>query len=379
MQALPSLIVDGEIDVTTSNHDQQRDSHGLFRFFGKLAPDVTACVLDVAAELLGNPCHVRLVDIMCGSGTTVIEAQTRGWLATGIDVNPAALLFARVKTRALKRCDFVSQLEWLTRNPWEPSRAEVAAVFRGTKNADRWFSEDSQREIAKLRLLLNRLGNSCIRDALLATLLGRLRAYSNASNRTGRIFFDPGSAVRNVTADFCKQAMSLVEHAPASELPCELMLADARALPVNCNSTDIVFCHPPYFGLYRFSSDVLRFELEIGGWDRGQIARREIEEGWKSGDPAKLDSYVRDMGGAFEEAKRIMRRGAILSVVTSNSTLGDMQLPVIDRLAERGNSAGFQLARHVVRKAHFGSASYHRSARTDKVIQRDHVLFFRAG
>ena len=27
----------------------------------------------------------------------------------------------------------------------------------------------------------------------------------------------------------------------------------------------LLFVHPPYFGLYRFSADVLRFELEVGG------------------------------------------------------------------------------------------------------------------
>ena len=68
MQALPDLHIDGEIDILSSNYNQQRQSHGLFRYFGKLAPDVTCAVLDNAVDILGNPEHTHIVDVMCGSG-----------------------------------------------------------------------------------------------------------------------------------------------------------------------------------------------------------------------------------------------------------------------------------------------------------------------
>ena len=66
-QALPEVGVDGWIDVPASNHAQQRGPHGLFRFFGKLAPDVTAAVLDLAASQLPE-IRTPVVDVMCGSG-----------------------------------------------------------------------------------------------------------------------------------------------------------------------------------------------------------------------------------------------------------------------------------------------------------------------
>ena len=98
-------------------------------------------------------------------------------------------------------------------------------------------------------------------------------------------------------------------------------------------------------------------------------------EEWRS---RKTESYLTDMTHVMIEAKRILTREGVLCIVTSNSTLGDLQLPVVDRLAQCANDIGLRLSRHLIRKAHFGSATYHRSARTDKVIQRDHVLFFQA-
>ena len=79
----------------------------------------------------------------------------------------------------------------------------------------------------------------------------------------------------------------------------------------------------------------------------------------------------------FAEARRVVTRDGVFVLVTSNSTLGDHQLPVIDRLVEKAVGQEFDLVKHYVRRARNGSASYHRSARLDKVINQDHVLLFR--
>src|SRR5680860_1661117 len=98
-QAAPELPLTGTINVDASTPSQQRGAHGAFRYFGKLAPDVTGAVLDAASEL--TEIRTPVVDLMCGSGTTLIEAAERDWPAIGIDANPVAELFARVKTQKL--------------------------------------------------------------------------------------------------------------------------------------------------------------------------------------------------------------------------------------------------------------------------------------
>lgn len=120
----------------------------------------------------------------------------------------------------------------------------------------------------------------------------------------------------------------------------------------------------------------------LSGAEVGDVVRYHgdaVREGWKSGDPSKLDDHIADMGEVFSESRRICRSGGVLALVTSNSTLGDLEFPVIDRLAHEADHHGWTVLKHLERTAHFGSATYHRSARTDKVIQRDHVLVFKAG
>ncbi len=369
-QQAPALPFTGSIDVRTSNRAQQRGAHGAFRYFGKLAPDVTGAVLDAASELTGI--RSPIVDLMCGSGTTLIEATDRGWAAIGVDVNPVARLFSRVKTQPLDRSRYEDVLDEVLRGR-SATAAEVADVFSSTRNAERWFSPEARRSIATLRWNIDDLTPSPEKDALLAALLGRLRRISNASPRTGRLFFDPETA-KPAVPEFETAALELLELAPEEPLDVEILASEARAsgLPDDC--ADLVFCHPPYFALYRYSSDVLRFEMEIGGFDRRETNREEVREGWKSGDVGNLDLYVHDMGEVFAEARRIARRRGVLALVVSNSTLGDRQLPVVDRLATVLTETGWDVAQHLEREAHHGAGKYHRSARLDKVVQRDHVL-----
>ena len=372
MQDAPAVSVDGYITIDASNKSQSRGPHGLFRYFGKLAPDVTGKVLDLALECAPDATG-PVVDVMCGSGTTLLEAADRGLSSVGCDVNPVAKLYAEVKTRSVNKDRYSALLEHVSGVRVDPDRAE--RVFENTRNATRWFSDEARAVFGSLVLEVRELKPSRERDLLYAVLLGRARRISNASERTGRIFYDPESA-KAPWQEFMDAAKAAVDEVPAQDIPCRVLARDGRQTSLPAGSTGIVFCHPPYFALYRYSSDVLRFELEIGGFQRRDVNRGEIREGWKSGDPRNLDGYVTDMGAIFAEANRLLSKSGCFALVASNSTLGDEQLPVIDRLAAEASARGLDLRRHYERKAHHGSASYHRSARSDKVIQQDHVLLF---
>jgi site-specific DNA-methyltransferase (cytosine-N4-specific) len=376
MQPRPALPVDDVIIINSSNKSQQRGPHGAFRYFGKLAPDVTGRVLDLAAEHAQLTGPVRVVDLMCGSGTTLIEASDRGWSSIGVDVNPVACLYATAKTRSVDANRYLIALDEVLQQ-LNATSAEADAVFAQTRNAERWFTVEARHTIAALRRNIMALPESPEARLLFAVLLSRLRRMSNASAKTGRIFFDPESAVP-AADDFAGAAKLALDSVPDHDLDARVVQSDARATELPSESAEIVFLHPPYFALYRFSSDVLRFEMEIGGFSRGETAKKEVREGWKSGDPNNLAGHVEDMRLVLVEGRRLLRPGGVLALTASNSTLGDHELPVIDELAAAGGASGFTLNRHYERAAHHGSASYHKSARSDKVIQQDHVLLFTA-
>src|SRR5680860_732150 len=104
---------------------------------------------------------------------------------------------------------------------------------------------------------------------------------------TGRICYDPDSA-KPPLPEFESAAELFMGHAPRGDSDVTVIRGDARWTGLLDGSCDLCFCHPPYFALYRYSADVLRFEMEIGGFDRRETNRSEVREGWKSGDVRNL-------------------------------------------------------------------------------------------
>ncbi len=72
-------------------------THPFHSYPARLHP-ATARVL---VEVVGGGGSGRgrtIVDPFCGSGTTLVEARAAGFRATGVDLNPLAVLVARAKT-----------------------------------------------------------------------------------------------------------------------------------------------------------------------------------------------------------------------------------------------------------------------------------------
>ena len=63
----------------------------------KFIPEIPGTLLDC----LPPPTGTRVLDPFMGSGTTLVEAQRRGYGAVGIDLNPIATLITRVRTGPL--------------------------------------------------------------------------------------------------------------------------------------------------------------------------------------------------------------------------------------------------------------------------------------
>lgn len=68
--------------------------HGLHPYFGKFVPQLVDYFLTRTLQ------HAKMVcDPFCGSGTTLVEANSNGKPSLGVDVSPFNVLLCRVKTR----------------------------------------------------------------------------------------------------------------------------------------------------------------------------------------------------------------------------------------------------------------------------------------
>lgn len=366
---------------TDSNKKQDYASHPMFRYFGKLPPTLVSRLMDQYCSA-GD----RVLELMCGSGTTLVEAYLRGMPAVGIDINPLSVLISKAKTTKIKS-EPMLLVQNALRSFLECPPDNAYSYFRpSTRNLNSWFSPDAQRKLSALKYFIehetlwsiqDKKIDSELKNLLLVTFAGIIRKVSNASPRTGRIFRcaeeSTCDAFEEMQARF-QYNMALVDRLPAAAQTCEVLCADARQTGLAAHSFDFILNHPPYFALYKYSSDVLRFELEWLSIDRSEIAKQEITEGFKTTDEGLLNAYIHDMKDVLKEMHRLMRDGANACLVVSDSKLREKQLPVVDRLIAAAEEVGLQIGSHMLRPVSFAQASYHKSANPNIRTNEDHVL-----
>jgi site-specific DNA-methyltransferase (cytosine-N4-specific) len=385
------------IEFTETNAELDYATHGYFRYFGKLPPVVTRFAIEQGLE---DAPDGAVLDLMCGSGTTLVEGMLMGLDSVGVDVNPLSVLVSRVKTTLLPIKLLKQQLEDLHM----PIRRDVSAL-RGQRtlfddrdvcpdlsyvdaeqpcfpNKDYWFSESIARQLAVIKHYVWAVSEDPLRAFFQVAFLSIVRRVSNASPRIGRLFHVDTPRTLDVAATFfarCEQMMDrmqeFTEMKPGGKAIA--MVADARRTGLEPESFSFVLLHPPYYALYKYSSDVLRFELEWGGFNRSDISKQEIRDGFKTTDIGTFEHYVKDLGDVLKEGYRLLKPDGLLCVVVSNSTLRDVRLPVVDRLSEEARAIGFTVDCCYLRGVKYASASYHRSARDDKKTEQDYLLFLR--
>jgi DNA modification methylase len=142
--------------------------HNFHSFPAKFPPGIPARMI----EELTNPGDVVL-DPMCGSGTTMVEAVIANRVAIGYDIDPLSILISKVKTTKYNPAILLEALEKITyeaaRNIAEKS-PEITEYLNNKwdtqtrKFIDYWFSPDTQEELASLLIEIEKNDDPTVKD-----------------------------------------------------------------------------------------------------------------------------------------------------------------------------------------------------------------------
>ncbi len=230
----------------------------MFQYPAMMVSPMQGALIDVLREHRDGP--ITMLDPFVGSGTTMIEAMRRGLAFRGSDLNPLAVLIARVETAEAAELDMAGSL------------AHVCSCLQNIRGAvevpddpftERWFRADVARELAALReairaesdVTLRRLWWACVAEicrissnARISTpklQTRRLGELARAIDIEGRFVEQAQRAMTSLTLRRDQMVASgLVKH--GAYLPgVDVALADARALP-DIHAADVVLTSPPY-------------------------------------------------------------------------------------------------------------------------------------
>jgi SAM-dependent methyltransferase len=239
-----------DLDFTAAGHLYA--THPLHAFAARCPPPLARW----AIERYSNVGDVVL-DPMCGSGTTLVEATLAGRKGWGADIDPLARLIAEAKSRptdAMAIGEFANGVErqlvdGVVDDGWRPEGIDLS----------RWFRADVAADLARLRVLLSELAEDdplrAVTWTAFSSLIVARTSVANArdlvhSRHHFQVRDDPSDVPRRFVRSLRRAAK---QHAEYGQLldgipwnPPRVVGPDARALPVEDGTASLVFTSPPY-------------------------------------------------------------------------------------------------------------------------------------
>jgi hypothetical protein len=367
------------LSFNETNGDGNYATHGFFRYFGKLPPAVVRFMIKEGTR---DGHEGAVVDLMCGSGTALVESMILGRPSIGVDINPIATLISRVKTNLIDEHTLRDCLHLILERHESISNEEISAQLPRFRNQDYWFNSDVQIDLSRIKGTIATIEEVRCRDFFTVAFLSIIRRVSNGSTRIGRLFHEDKKPV-SVKAFFVDKANGMIKKMQELRLlttttEAQVLCEDARETSIAASSAAFVIVHPPYFALYKYSSDVLRFELEWLGANRKEISAHEVEDGFKTTNLGIYPRYIEDVAAVLSEAQRILKPGCQVCLVVNNSTFREQRLPVVQDVCAYVDSHvnGLKMVDCLERGLRFQQASYHKSAREDKITSEDYLVYF---
>lgn len=336
--------------------DTQRWTHGIHRYSGKFIPQIAAR----AIETLSRPGEL-VVDPYCGSGTTIVEAVRLGRRATGIDLNPLAVLIARVKTTPLKEGSLSAAMQSLSAvvDAWEREPHDISSMrcrMLEEVEADprlrdpvftKWFQPQVLRDLIALRHGIERLAEAAVQDAALVAFSEVLRRSSNAHSGYPNVMFDKKTPPRNRPGrPFLRvlertfAAISTLSSPGVDWADGKILSGDAQALPLGDASVDAIVSHPPYIGSVPYAEYGMLSLLWLGADHKaldgaltgGRRQRKDV-----------VDRFRQGYAGMLAESYRVLRPGRRAFVMVGNPTVRGETIDLAEMTRSLASAVGFEV------------------------------------
>lgn len=327
-----------------------------------------------------------VLDPMSGSGTVLRQAADLGHLALGFDLDPLAVLMAKVWTTpvddlSIERehhhlIEFVRSLDDESVSlPWVDGDPETEAFI------SYWFGADQAHSLRKLAFALHAMAQAageedCAAIDVLRLNLSRIivtkeqaasLARDTSHSRPHRVSLSSDFDVLRGFEKSLKSIRKRLQEAPP-QLGASISLGDARKLEaLNAASVDVVITSPPYLNAIDYLRGH-RLSLIWLGWplkelrsiratsigaerapdeavctqteaivaamvDRTQLAPRHL---------GMISRYATDLHGVVREIGRVLKPSGSATFVVGNSTLKGNFIKNADGLAHAASLCGLQ-------------------------------------
>lgn len=267
-------------------------THGLFPYRGKFHPQLIKAIINI----IGISEDDTILDPMCGSGTTNIEASLMGINSYAIDLSPFCQLMTKVKYNSLT----------LNRELLQGLTGHYKELFNYFEKKDIINRLSKVKDKEKLKLS---------EMALLAYLdaLGYSKRVTSSNHL--QLFLKVLKRYETTVYEFLSNSSNKINHLGVLKI---LDKSIATKIDLEDNSIDGIITSPPYsFAIDYVEND--EAQLNYLGYDIEEIRNKMIGLKGRNKDE-RLDNYFRDMDIVCCEAGRILKCGKYFVVIIGSNT-----------------------------------------------------------
>ena len=157
--------------------------HGIHEYRGKFFPQLVRSLLNVAEV----PADAKVLDPMCGSGTTLVESTLTGCNAFGIDLNPLSVFVSKAKCDILKlKPKELERSYFHLKNEILEATYSENITLRWIKQLPEkdqeyltnWFSEKAIAQLDQIVLIIEQTSNIVCKNLFKVSLSNIIRKVS---------------------------------------------------------------------------------------------------------------------------------------------------------------------------------------------------------
>ena len=304
--------------------------HGFHAYPARLHPTVARRLIELLAPAKG-----AVLDPFCGSGTVLVEAMLAGRTGWGCDINPLAVILARVKTRTIDR-ETARDVQHFARRVCQHATTRRTGRMGSTRRypeADiQLFDPHVLLELDGLRDGIERTPPGFAREVLELVLSSLLVKVSRKHGDTARVQDVPRRLAAGFTTTlFERKTEELLlrlaafrERVPRGTPAAEVVEADARVLQgAPAGRFDLVVTSPPYAGTYDYlwqhEARMRWLGLAAEQMERSEIgARRHLDP---KGHMPAVHAFGADLVRVFHALHRVLRPDGKAVLVIADSVV----------------------------------------------------------
>ncbi|MEJ5350296.1 MAG: DNA methyltransferase [Melioribacteraceae bacterium] len=370
--------------------DTNKWTHGYHRYPAKFIPQLVEKLVDEYIPY--KKAHIN--DPFMGCGTTIVTAISRGFVASGTDINKIAYLITKVKSTPIeplyleqKVNQFLSKIK-LVNHEIDTLFREDISPFIPEKHIERikyWFSNENINELGKILKIIYEEEDKIIRDFLLVAfshILKNCSYWLQGSTKPTKDFkkipSKPFDALRRHLNKMKKGNNAFYNIVPQDvksniDSYLKIEVGDAKKQPVLDNSVDLIVSSSPYVTSYEYADlhqlstiwlnlvdNLTEYKKEFIGTSykkyenrilRSTIAKNIVDKLYiKSKKLAKeVEAFFIDMEEVFDESYRILKPGGRCCYVIGDTKLKGVEILNAEVFAESLQYSGFKLDRIIKR------------------------------